>query len=358
MPMAELFTPMTLRGLTIDNRIWLAPMCQYSCEKEDGMPGTWHLVHLGARATGGFGLILTEASAVVSEGRISPQDAGIWSDAHAEAWKPVVDFVHSQGTVIGMQLAHAGRKASTYRPFDGNPRGTVPAAEGGWQPLGASPIAYPGYTEPTEMTEADIAEVVAAFAAAARRAIAVGFDLVELHAAHGYLLHSFLSPLSNQRTDGYGGDLAGRARILYETYDAVREAVGEDVPVFVRLSASEWVENGFDIAEAVEVSRELDARGVDVIDVSSGGNFPVKVPVGPGYQVPLSAAIRDAGATTATVGLITEPGQAETILASGQADAILLARVALREPAWPQRAAHELGVEPGPYPAQYVRGKW
>lgn len=356
--MAELFSPMTLRGLTIDNRIWLAPMCQYSCEAEDGMPGTWHLVHLGARATGGFGLILTEAAAVVPEGRISPQDAGIWSDEHAQAWAPIVDFVHSQGAVIGMQLAHAGRKASTYRPFEGNPRGTVPAAEGGWQPLGASPIAYPGYTEPTEMTEEDIAEVVAAFATAAKRAIGVGFDLVELHAAHGYLLHSFLSPLSNQRTDGYGGDLAGRSRLLVETYEAVRAAVGEDVPVFVRLSASEWVENGFDIAEAVEVSRELQSRGVDVIDVSSGGNFPVRVPVGPGYQVPLSAAIKDAGARTATVGLITEPGQAETILTTGQADAILLARVALREPGWPQRAAHELGVEPGPYPPQYTRGRW
>ena len=356
--MAELFTPMTLRGLTIENRIWLAPMCQYSCEAEDGMPGSWHLVHLGARATGGFGLILTEASAVVPEGRISPQDAGIWSDDHPAAWAPVVDFVHSQGTPIGMQLAHAGRKASTYRPFDGNPRGTVPESEGGWQPVGASPIAYPGYTEPTEMTEDDIAEVVAAFAAAAKRAIGAGFDLVELHAAHGYLLHSFLSPLSNQRTDRYGGDLEGRSRLLLETPHAVRAAVGEHVPVFVRLSASEWTEGGFDIAEAVEVSRDLDARGVDVIDVSSGGNVPVKIPVGPGYQVPLSAAIRDAGATTATVGLITEPGQAETILASGQADAILLARVALREPAWPQRAAHELGEEPGPYPPQYVRGRW
>ena len=356
--MTQLFAPITLRGLEVANRIWLAPMCQYSCEAEDGMPGTWHLVHLGARAQGGFGLILTEASAVVPEGRISPQDAGIWNDDQAAAWSEVVDFVHSQGSAIGVQLAHAGRKASTYRPFDGNPRGSVPEAEGGWPTLGASAIAYPGYAEPAEMTSEDIAEVVEAFAAAAVRAVDAGFDLVELHAAHGYLLHSFLSPLSNERSDEYGGDLAGRSRLLIETYQAVRAAVGEQVPVFVRLSASEWQEGGFEIAEAVEVSRDLHARGVDLVDVSSGGNVPVKVPVGPGYQVPLSAAIHAEGVPTGTVGLITDPEQAETILGTDQADAIFLARVALREPSWPQRAAHDLGVEPGPYPTQYTRGAW
>lgn len=356
--MTQLFAPITFRGLEVANRIWLAPMCQYSCEAEDGMPGTWHLVHLGARAQGGFGLILTEASAVVPEGRISPQDAGIWNDDQAAAWSEVVDFVHSQGSAIGVQLAHAGRKASTYRPFDGNPRGSVPEAEGGWPTLGASAIAYPGYAEPSEMTSEDIAEVVEAFAAAAVRAVDAGFDLVELHAAHGYLLHSFLSPLSNERSDEYGGDLAGRSRLLVETYHAVRAAVGEQVPVFVRLSASEWQEGGFEIAEAVEVSRDLHARGVDLVDVSSGGNVPVKVPVGPGYQVPLSAAIHAEGVPTGTVGLITDPEQAETILGTDQADAIFLARVALREPSWPQRAAHNLGVEPGPYPTQYTRGAW
>lgn len=356
--MTQLFAPITFRGLEVANRIWLAPMCQYSCEAEDGMPGTWHLVHLGARAQGGFGLILTEASAVVPEGRISPQDAGIWNDDQAAAWSEVVDFVHSQGSAIGVQLAHAGRKASTYRPFDGNPRGSVPEAEGGWPTQGASAIAYPGYAEPTEMTSEDIAEVVEAFAAAAVRAVDAGFDLVELHAAHGYLLHSFLSPLSNERSDEYGGDLAGRSRLLVETYQAVRAAVGEQVPVFVRLSASEWQEGGFEIAEAVEVSRDLHARGVDLVDVSSGGNVPVKVPVGPGYQVPLSAAIHAEGVPTGTVGLITDPEQAETILGTDQADAIFLARVALREPSWPQRAAHDLGVEPGPYPTQYTRGAW
>ncbi|WP_309131689.1 NADH:flavin oxidoreductase/NADH oxidase [Brevibacterium sp.] len=356
--MTHLFSPITLRELTVRNRIWLAPMCQYSCENRDGVPGDWHLVHLGARAQGGFGLILTEAAAVLPEGRISPQDAGMWNDDQAAAWSRVVDFVHGQGAAIGMQLAHAGRKASTYAPFAGNPRGSVPPAEGGWPTRGASPIAYPGYEPPEEMTKDDIAEVVAAFAHAARRAIGAGFDTVEIHAAHGYLLHSFLSPLSNTRTDEYGGDLAGRSRLLHEVHAAVRRAVGETVPVIVRLSASEWRQDGFEIAEAVEVSRALREAGVDLVDVSSGGNMPVSIPVGPGYQVPLSAAIRAEEVPTGTVGLITEPDQAETILTTGQADVILLARVALREPAWPQRAAHELGVEPGPYPPQYTRGAW
>lgn len=356
--MTHLFSPITLRGTEISNRIWLAPMCQYSCEAEDGMPGSWHLVHLGARAQGGFGLILTEAAAVLPEGRISPQDAGIWNDEQAESWSAVVDFVHSQNSVIGVQLAHAGRKASTYRPFKGEPKGSVPESEGGWTTKGASAIAYPRYAEPEEMTKDDIAEVVDAFAAAATRAVEAGFDLVEIHAAHGYLLHSFLSPLSNQRSDEYGGDLAGRSRLLNETYAAVRAAVGESIPVFVRLSASEWLEDGFDIAEAVEVSHTLTDQGVDLIDVSSGGNYPVTIPIGPGYQVPLSAAIRDAGAVTGSVGLITDPQQAETILSTGQADVIFMARASLREPSWPQRAAHVLGVEPGPYPPQYTRGAW
>ncbi|RBP66273.1 2,4-dienoyl-CoA reductase-like NADH-dependent reductase (Old Yellow Enzyme family) [Brevibacterium sanguinis] len=356
--MSHLFTPITLRDLEVGNRIWLAPMCQYSCSDRDGMPGDWHLVHLGARAQGGFGLILTEATAVRPEGRISPQDTGIWNDEQAVAWRRIVDFVHSQGAAIGMQLAHAGRKASTYAPFPGNPRGSVPESEGGWTTRGASAIAYPGYDTPVEMTHDDIAEVVDAFAQAARRAITAGFDTVEIHAAHGYLLHSFLSPLSNSRTDEYGGDLAGRARLLHDVHAAVREAVGERVPVIVRLSASEWREDGFDISQAVSVSTELRAAGADLVDVSSGGNMPVTIPVGPGYQVPLSAAIRSAGVPTGTVGLITEPDQAETILATGQADVIFLARVALREPGWPQRAAHELGVDPGPYPPQYLRGAW
>ncbi|MCT1874413.1 NADH:flavin oxidoreductase/NADH oxidase [Brevibacterium luteolum] len=358
--MAKLFEPITLRGLTVRNRVWLAPMCQYSCENRDGMPGHWHLVHLGARATGGFGLILTEAAAVLPEGRISPQDAGIWSDAHAEAWAPIVDFAHSQGAAIGMQLAHAGRKASTYRPFVGEPSGSVPEAEGGWATVGPSALAFEGLAEPAALSREAIAEVVEAFAAAARRADAAGFDTVEIHAAHGYLLHSFLSPLSNVRDDEYGGDLAGRSRLLMEVYTAVREAFPEDKPVLVRISASEWTDGGFDVAEATEVSIALQDAGADLIDVSSGGNVIADIPVGPSYQVPLAAEIAAAGVTTGAVGLITEPAQAEGILVSGDADVVLLARAALREPAWPQRAAHALGLNwrDAPYPPQYTRGKW
>jgi 2,4-dienoyl-CoA reductase-like NADH-dependent reductase (Old Yellow Enzyme family) len=293
------------------------------------------------------------------KGRISPQDAGIWNDDQAESWSAVVDFVHSQGSVIGIQLAHAGRKASTYRPFTGEPKGSVPESDGGWptarcQPHRVSEARRTGGDDEAD----DIAEVVAAFAAAARRSIDAGFDLVELHAAHGYLLHSFLSPLSNQRGDEYGGDLAGRSRLLHEVYAAVRAEVGDKVPVFVRISASEWTDGGFDIAEAAEVSRALSEVGVDLIDVSSGGNYPVRIPIGPGYQVSLAAAIRAEGALAGAVGLITDPKQAETILSTGQADAIFMARAALREPSWPQRAAHVLGVEPGPYPPQYTRGAW
>ncbi len=358
--MAKLFEPITLRGLTVRNRVWLAPMCQYSCENRDGMPGHWHLVHLGARATGGFGFILTEAAAVLPEGRISPQDAGIWSDAHAEAWAPIVDFAHNQGAAIGMQLAHAGRKASTYRPFVGEPSGSVPEAEGGWATVGPSALAFEGLAEPAALSREAIAEVVEAFAAAARRADAAGFDTVEIHAAHGYLLHSFLSPLSNVRDDEYGGDLAGRSRLLMEVYTAVREAFPEDKPVLVRISASEWTDGGFDVAEATEVSIALQDAGADLIDVSSGGNVIADIPVGPSYQVPLAAEIAAAGVTTGAVGLITEPAQAEGILVSGDADVVLLARAALREPAWPQRAAHALGLNwrDAPYPPQYTRGKW
>lgn len=358
--MAKLFEPITLRGLTVRNRVWLAPMCQYSCEDRDGMPGTWHLVHLGARATGGFGLILTEAAAVLPEGRISPQDAGIWSDAHAEAWAPIVDFAHSQGAAIGMQLAHAGRKASTYRPFLGEPTGSVPEAAGGWATLGPSAVAFDGLAEPAALSAEAIAEVVEAFAAAARRADAAGFDTVEIHAAHGYLLHSFLSPLSNVRDDAYGGDLAGRSCLLMEVFAAVRAAFPAEKPVLVRISATEWTAGGFDIAEATEVAIALQDSGCDLIDVSSGGNVIADIPIGPSYQVPLAAEISAAGVTTGTVGLITEPTQAESILVSGDADVVLLARAGLREPAWPQRAAHALGLNwrEAPYPLQYTRGKW
>ena len=356
----HLFTPITLRSLTVPNRVWLAPMCQYSCEAQDGVPTDWHLVHLGARAQGGFGMILTEAAAVSPEGRISPQDAGIWNDEQARAWKRITDFVHSQGSAIAVQLAHAGRKASTYRPFAGEPAGTVPPSEGGWETVGPSPVEFTGYTAPLELDAAGIAKVVDDFSVAAMRALSAGFDAVEIHAAHGYLLHEFLSPLSNHRQDEYGGSLENRSRLLFEVAESVRAAVGENVPVFVRISATEWTEGGFDIDEAVEVGAALDAVGIDLVDVSSGGNVLADIPVGPSYQAPLASEIAAAGATVGVVGLITEPVQAESLLVTGDADVVLLARAALREPAWPQRAAHALGLDwkQTPYPVQYTRGKW
>lgn len=358
--MPRLFDPITLRGLTVRNRIWLAPMCQYSCEARDGVPTDWHLVHLGARAQGGFGLIITEAAAVVPEGRISPQDAGLWNDEQAQAWSRVVEFVHSQGAAIAVQLAHAGRKASTYRPFVGEPTGSVPEPEGGWQAVGPTEAPFEGLAAPRALTVAQIEEAAAAFGAAAARAERAGFDAVEIHAAHGYLIHEFLSPLSNTRSDEYGGSLENRARFLFEVVEAVRTEVPDTMPVLVRISASEWTEGGFDVAEATEIAVRLQTAGVDLVDVSSGGNVLADIPLGPSYQVPLAGEIAAAGVTTGAVGLITEPAQAEGVLVTGDADVVLLARAALREPSWPQRAAHALGVgwREAPYPPQYTRGKW
>ncbi len=356
--MTSLFDPLTLRSLTASNRVWLAPMCQYSAV--DGMPQDWHLVHLGARATGGYGLLLTEANAVTADGRISPQDAGIWSDAHADAWSRIVDFVHAQGRPIGTQLAHAGRKASTYRPWAPE-RGTVPTTDGGWPTSGPSAEAFPGYAAPAELSLDGIRDVVQAFREAAVRSVGAGFDTVELHAAHGYLLHQFLSPLSNLRTDAYGGSFEGRIRLLVETVDAVREVIPDAMPLLVRISGTDWLDGGWDLQQSVELSRRLRVAGVDLVDVSSGGNAPASIPVGPGYQVPLAAGVRSgADVATGAVGLITEPVQAEKIVANGEADVVLLARAALREPAWPLRAAHELGVsvEDAGWPDQYTRGTW
>ncbi|SDB94485.1 2,4-dienoyl-CoA reductase [Sanguibacter gelidistatuariae] len=353
-----LFEPLTLRGLTIPNRIWLAPMCQYSAV--DGLPGHWHLVHLGARAQGGFGLVLTEAAAVVPEGRISPQDAGIWSDEQAQAWAPIVDFVRAQGAAIGVQLAHAGRKASTFRPWS-PVQGSVPLPDGGWETAGPSPEAFPGYVAPRELTLAEIADVPAAFAAAARRADAAGFDVVEIHAAHGYLLHQFLSPLSNTRTDAYGGSLENRARLLVETADAVRAVWPESKPLFVRVSATDWLPGGLTVDDVAQLAKVLGGHGVDLIDVSSGGNAPAQIPVGPGYQVPAARDVRGvAGVPVSAVGLITDPVQAEQVLLDGSADAIMLGREGLRDPHWPLRAAHALGLpdDEARWPAQYVRAAW
>ena len=352
--MSTLFSPLTLRGTTFRNRAWVAPMCQYS--SVDGHPTDWHLVHLGGLARGGAGLVISEATAVTPEGRISPQDAGIWNDAQAADYRRITDFIRAQGAVPGIQLAHAGRKASVAAPWLGG--GPVDAAGGGWQTVGASPVGYGDWPAPTELSVPQLTEVVDGFAAAAVRALAAGFEVAELHGAHGYLLHQFLSPLSNRRTDAYGGDLAGRSRLLVEVVDAVRAVWPDDQPLFVRLSATDWVDGGLTPAEVVEVSKNLAGHGVDLIDVSSGGNSPQQqITVGPGYQVPFARAVREgSGLPVAAVGLITEPAQAEQILVDGSADAIALARVLLREPSWPQRAARELGDE-AYWAPQYERGK-
>ncbi|WP_228941112.1 NADH:flavin oxidoreductase/NADH oxidase [Nocardioides sp. Leaf374] len=356
MPTSELFTPITLRGVTVRNRVWVAPMCQYS--SVDGLPDDWHLVHLGSFARGGAGLVMTEAAAVVPEGRITPQDAGIWDDAQRDAWRRVVDFVHGQGATAAVQLAHAGRKASAARPWA---EGQVASdAEGGWEPVGPSAEAFPGLRDPRALTVAEIEQVVEAFGAAAVRAVEAGFDVVEVHAAHGYLLHEFLSPLSNHRDDEYGGPFEHRARLLLDVVRRVRAAVGEDVPLLVRISATDWAEGGWDADSSVRLAGLLREAGVDLVDTSSGGNLRVDIPVEPGYQVPFAARIRaEAGIASGAVGLITEPKQANDVIAEGSADVVLLARELLRDPHWPLRAAHELGVEPGEgvdWPVQYRAG--
>lgn len=353
-----LFDPIILRGLEIRNRVWIPPMCQYMVEAQDGVPTPWHLVHLGGLARGGAGAVVVEATGVVPEGRISPQDLGLWNDEQRDAFRPITDFVHSQGAVAGIQLAHAGRKASTSRGWGPSAgAGTVGADQGGWQPVGPSPIAFPGLATPTELTAEGIAEVVRAFAASARRAVDAGFDLLELHGAHGYLLHEFLSPLSNERTDQYGGSLENRARALLETVDAVRAEVGEDVPLVVRLSATDWVEGGWDLPETERVSAWLGEHGVDLVSVSTGGNVAdAAIPVGPGYQLPFATAIRQAtGVPVAAVGMIDDPFQAEQIVALGQADVVLVGRGALRDPNFPIRAAQALRVDLPYRPAPYER---
>jgi len=353
--MSRLFEPLTLREVTFRNRAWVAPMCQYS--SVDGFPSDWHLVHLGARAVGGAGLVFTEATSVTPEGRISPADAGIWSDAHAKAYAPIAAFIAAAGAVPGMQLAHAGRKGSTRPPWVG--RGYVQPADGGWPTVGASPLGYADWPAPRELTEGQLAEMVQSFAAAARRAVGAGFRVIEVHAAHGYLLHQFLSPLANSRGDGYGGDLAGRMRLTLEVAAAVRAAVPAQLPVLVRLSATDWASGGWTVEESVVLSKELAAVGVDLVDVSSGGLDPQQaIDAGPGFQVPFARVIREqVGIPTGAVGLITEPAQAEAILAEGSADAVLLARALLRDPSWPLRAAHELG-DSASWPVQYERGAW
>ncbi len=329
-------------------------MCQYSAV--DGLPNDWHLVHLGARAVGGAGLVMTEAAAISPEGRISPQDAGIWNSAQTEAWTRIVAFVHDQDTLAGVQLAHAGRKGSTYRPF-GEGSGTVAEQDGGWRSLAPSAIAFGRYAVPDVLDVAGIATVVRDFVAAAERAERAGFDVVELHAAHGYLLHNFMSPLSNTRTDGFGGSFDNRVRLLLEVTDAVRAVWPQDKPLFVRISASDWTDGGWSVEDSVALAPLLAGRGVDLVDCSSGGlHHKQQIVVGPGYQVPFAEAVRDTGIPTAAVGLLTEAKQVEDILVAGQADAVFLARELLRDPSWPLRAATELGVDVT-WPKQYERAR-
>lgn len=353
-----LFQPYSLRGLTLRNRIAVSPMCQYACEARDGMATPWHLVHLGARAVAGAGLVIAEASAVTPEGRITPQDLGIWSDAHADALAPVVDFMHQHGAAAGIQLAHAGRKASTNRPWEG--RGALDDAHGGWTPVAPSGLAFPTYREPHGLTPAEIGATVEAFAAATRRAHAAGFDFIELHAAHGYLLHQFHSPLSNQRTDGYGGSFENRVRFTLECVTAMRAAWPTEKPISVRLSCTDWVPGGWDIEDTVRLALLLREAGVDIIDASSGGSSPdQKIALSPGYHVPFAERIRrEVAMPVAVVGLITQPEHAEQILQAGQADLILLGRELLRNPEFPQQAAKALGVPDAAYwPDQYLRAK-
>lgn len=352
--MAQLFEPLQIRDITFRNRIAVAPMCQYS--SENGFASEWHLVHLGSRAVGGAALVMTEAAAVEARGRISPQDLGIYDDAHIEPLQRITRFLHEHGAVSGIQLAHAGRKASTARPWEGGK--PVGPDKDGWEPIiGPSALAFAdGYQTPQALSEPEIREVVAAWGRAAQRTLEAGFQMIEIHAAHGYLLHEFLSPFSNQRTDPYGGSFANRTRLLREVTQEVRRHWPERLPLFVRLSVTDWTEGGWDVEQSIEVARELKSLGVDLIDCSSGGNVAgAKIPLGSGYQTGFAARIRqEADVLTGAVGLITAPAQADTIVRTGQADMVLLARELLRDPHWPLRAAKELGQEI-PVPPQYAR---
>ena len=362
--MPHLFDPFSLRDLTLSHRIVVSPMCQYS--STDGFASDWHLVHLGSRAVGGAALVMTEASAVSAEGRISPRDLGIYLDAHVEMLARIVRFIHSQGSAAGMQIAHAGRKGSTRRPWEShNPHpptffaltSALDPTEGGWEPVGPTDIPFSDtYPVPRPLKTEEVHGVVQAFRDAARRVHTAGFDLIELHGAHGYLIHEFLSPLTNTRTDRYGGSFQNRIRLCLEVVDAIRQVWPERMPVWLRISATDWAPGGWDVDQAVELARRVRERGVDLIDCSSGGLvMSQKIAFGPGYQVPFAERIRrEAGIATGAVGLITTATQAEDIIRNGQADCVLLARQLLRDPYWPMHAAEVLGV-PCPWPAQYLR---
>ena len=353
MYVVSMFAPLAIRGVALRNRIAVSPMCQYS--SEDGFASDWHLVHLGSRAVGGASLVFTEATAVTPEGRISPADLGIWKDRHIPNLGRIAQFIASQGAVPGIQLAHAGRKASTQIPWVGTQ--AIAPADGGWQPAGPSPLPFrESDPPPHELTIPEIERIVEAFAAAAGRALAAGFRVVEIHAAHGYLLHEFLSPLTNLRTDNYGGAFDRRIRLTLEVAQAIRRVWPGDLPLFIRISAQDWAPGGWTLADSVELARRLEPVGVDLVDCSSGGAVPsAKIETGPGYQVPFAETIRrETGILTGAVGMIAEPAQANDIIARGQADLVLLARELLRHPYWPLHAARALGAVP-PVPPQYRR---
>jgi 2,4-dienoyl-CoA reductase-like NADH-dependent reductase (Old Yellow Enzyme family) len=352
--MNTLFDPLTIGSVTFQNRVWVSPMCQYSAT--DGFVGEWHSAHLNAFATGAPGLIMVEATGVVPEGRISIACPTINDDAHAAAFKPMIDFAHSQSVKMGIQLAHAGRKGSTMRPWDDHRMATPD--EGGWQSVSSSAIAFHGYPEPRALTIDEIHQLTRDYVAAAKRAVKVGFDLIEIHAAHGYLMHQFYSPLANTRSDEYGGSFENRVRFLLETVTAVRAAIPASTPLFVRISATDWVDDGWNLVDSIELCTQLKILGVDLIDVSTGGNVhnaPIKAT--PGFQVPFAAAIRaEAAIMTAAVGLITEPEQAQYIIETGEADAVFLARAMIRNPRWALNAAEKLGVKIA-WPHQLERGQ-
>jgi len=354
--MSLLFTPLKLRELEFKNRIFVSPMCQYSAR--EGVPNEWHLVHLGSRAVGGAGLVLTEATAISPEGRISAEDTGLWNEEQTKAFKPIVDFIKSQGARAGIQLAHAGRKASNKAPWFGS--GPLSLSEGGWVPVGPSALPFsPSSPRPREMNEADMKKVIQDFINATQRSRQAGFEVIEIHMAHGYLLNEFLSPLANQRRDSYGGSLENRMRFPLEVARAVRDNWPTTLPLFVRISATDWVEGGWDVNDSVVFAKELKNCGIDLMDCSSGGNSAhAKIDAKPGYQVPFAERVRkEAGLPTAAVGLITTARHAEEILKSGQADAVFLARELLRDPYWPLRAAHELNFS-APWPKQYERAAY
>jgi 2,4-dienoyl-CoA reductase-like NADH-dependent reductase (Old Yellow Enzyme family) len=354
--MSKLFSPLKIRSVELKNRIVVSPMCQYS--SINGFPSDWHLVHLGSRAVGGAGLILTEATAVSLEGRISPDDAGIWNEEQVNAYKKITSFIKSQNSVSGIQLAHAGRKASTYSPWKGS--GEVKVENGGWITLAPSPIPFSeNFPHPKEMSEEDVQLVIDQFTKAAKRSIEAGFEVIELHFAHGYLVHEFYSPISNKRKDKYGGNLENRCRFAIEIAKSVRETIPDGTPLFARISSTDWVENGWDIDQSIKLAKWLKEVGVDLIDCSSGGNVSnAKIPAGPGYQIPFAEKIKkEAKILTGGVGLITTAEQAEEIISSEKADIVLLAREMLRDPYWALHAAKKLNVDLTDWPKQYLRAK-